>query len=274
MSAHETVVPILGGYRRGSAGTSIWRKGLAMSTRKQHSFTEVTLSTAIARRTRVHVELPPIASRAELSALSSFLGMAEPEAVVLSVPITDRGEKVFIPDGTAVKINFGLDDMCFAAEVTVLRHVMFPVTPTRREDALAISRPVRLTTSNRRQHPRYTVDPSRVIAATVWKAEDLSDLTPDPEKAVGRLRDWSEVGLGVALRSRCTADEGQWCVIALDLPDTGERQFLWGILRHCTTGDGEEWSAGFSDIKGIRAGEAVSLMELLAGSSVSKSGAD
>ena len=238
-----------------------------MKGRKPKSFNEVTFSEAIARRVRVDMALPATdGGEDDVQVVSQFLGIDGPGRLAMATPETLIGKKVFVSEGTGVNISFGLEDVCFRADTRVIEHSMFRRTRTRRVDALIVQQPDKLVMTNRRRHPRYRVDQSKVFLVTIWAGEDVSDIDAQPEGLAGRIQDWSQEGLGIMLEGRPAGEPGKKFILALDFTNRQERLFLWGVLRHCTAVDGGAWRAGFGDVTGVRAGEAVNLMELLANS--------
>jgi len=228
------------------------------------SFAEVTFIEAAARRLRADLVISPVTPDGQTRLISRFAGVEGPGRVILEPPVTADGGKVFIPDGWELGISFDLANVWFQATTRVLEHCMFYQAPTRRIDALAVKLPAKVLTGNRRAEPRHAPPPGGPTFVTIWPGGRIDDEDAAP-LATGRLQDWSASGVGIRLTEPLDLATGAAAVLCLTGPSGGESVFLRGVLRHCTSlGDGT-WVAGLGDAAGLRPGEAVSLMSLLAG---------
>jgi hypothetical protein len=233
-----------------------------MPERPEKSFAEVIFIEAAARRLRVDLVMSPVVPGGEARLISRFVGIENPGRVILEPPVTAGGQKIFIPDGWSLGMSFDLANVWFQAPTKVLDHCMFHLSPTHRIDALAVDLPARLMSSNRRNSPRHEIAPDRAAFARIWSSERIDDEHLAPLTS-GRLADWSSAGLGVRVSEPPDLATGQGAVICIEAPG-GESVFMRGMLCHCTSlGDGN-WMVGFGEIAGLKPGEAINLMSLLA----------
>ena len=235
-----------------------------MSVGRLRSFAEVTILEAVARRVRADLVLKPVRPKTDRRLLSRFLGTRNEAGLVLATPQTPKGEKVLIPVGWSLGLSFELAGMWVQACTSVLERCLFSVYPTRRVDGLVVQWPEEVLTANRRRRPRLEVDPSRPFAVTLWQVEDLNrgNFAPLQE---GQLTNWSDGGLGIKLARALDLDLGTRLAIRLQRGKTGECLMVWGVLKHCSIDAAGSWVAGFGDVVDIAPGEAVELIESLAG---------
>ena len=222
-----------------------------MPDRQSKSFVEVTFIEAAARRIRADLVMEPIVPGGERRLISRLIGVENPDRLVLTPPVTARGEKVFVPTGWELGISFDLANVWFQATTKVIEHCMFYQAPTRRIDALAVRMPEKLL----EPEPPPGPPPSR----RPRPAHVRDDLVGRPHRRRERRapRHGQAPGLvghrpGRSAEPPIDLPTGSETVICLNAHETGESQFVRATLRHCTPlGDGA-WVAGFGDIAALR----------------------
>ena len=217
---------------------------------------------AAARRARVDLVLAPVVPGGDRRLISRFLGIEPSGRIVLAIPETPKGQRVFLPIGWRLGMSFELANIWFQAPTTVVEHRMFQQFAARRVDALSVAHPKELLSANRRSSPRSRVDPSKPFTVTIWSAHRTADEHLAPIQ-VGRLQDWSDIGLGVKLTGQLPVEPGTRLILCLERAATNECVFVWGRLTHCTAAD-DGWLAGFGDVTNMGPGEAVELMAFMA----------
>ncbi|MDY7009776.1 MAG: PilZ domain-containing protein [Planctomycetota bacterium] len=232
-----------------------------MATRQSKSFAEVTFMEAVARRICVHLVLKPITPKTDSRLRSRFLGNIGRDRLVLDVPLSG-GHKVYIPVGWEMGMAFPVGQFLLQARTTVLDHCQFQLYPTRRVDGLVVQRPTKILSLNRRSRPRYEVDPSVYIAASLWPADSLASGNQTDVRS-GQLINWSAGGLGIRLSKNLPCNPGDQMIIRLEKADGNEWPIFRAILRHCTPQDNQEWLAGFSDVGALSPGQESEIIESL-----------
>ena len=216
---------------------------------------------AVARRIRVHLVLKRITPKTDSRLRSRFLGTIGRDRLVLSVPLSGN-HKVCIPVGWEMGMAFPVGQFLLQARTTVLDHCQFQLYPTRRVDGMVVQRPTKILSLNRRSQPRYEVDPSVYIAASLWLADSLAHGEQTDVRS-GQLVNWSAGGLGIRFSSNPSCDQGDQMIIRLEKADGNEWPIFRAILRHCTPQDNGEWLAGFSDVAGLGPGQESEMIESL-----------
>jgi len=234
-----------------------------MAVQQATSFAHMSVLEAAARRLRVDLVLKPVTPGTDTRLRSRFLGIRNPDRLVLAVPQTRRGKKVFVPNGWDLGIGFELEDQWLQARTTVVGHCLYPVHATRRVDGLMVQRPDEILSRSPRRKPRCEVDPSRLVTATLWAVECLES-TNFATQAVGRILNWSETGLGVRLSARPPLRAGMEVLVRLETEDTEETPIYRGVLKHCTAHETGTWLAGIGEVTHVQPGEALTLAEFLA----------
>ncbi len=214
---------------------------------------------AVARRSRVYLILKPVTPETDKRLRSQFLGAAGPDRLVLDVPVA-KDHKVCVPVGWELGMAFPMGHFLLQARTTVLDHCQFQLYPTRRVDGLVVQRPTRILSINRRSQPRYEVDPSTYIVASLWPADSLAHGDQTAVRS-GQLVNWSANGLGIKLAAELPFSPGIQMIIRLEKAGSDEWPIFQAILRHCTPQENGQWLAGFSDVGGVGPGQAVSTIE-------------
>lgn len=230
--------------------------------RQTPSFSEIAVIEAITRRLRVDLVLKPVTPGSDKRLISTFLGTSGEEQIVLAVPRTPRGAKVFVPDEWEVGLSFGLGGLWLQARSQVVGRCQFALQPTRRADAILVRRPARILSANRRRVPRHPTNSTRPVAAMAWAA-DVIAATDSAAPQVGRLMNWSEEGLAIRFFGPPSLNDGDKAIVRLHLSKTEECPILQGVVRHSTSEGNNCWVVGLGDVSDVRPGEAVDLIEML-----------
>ncbi len=234
-----------------------------MVVQQARSFAHMSVLEAAARRLRVDLVLKRVTPGTDTRLRSRFLGIRNPDRLVLAVPETRRGKKVFVPKGWDLGIGFELADQWLQARTTVVGHCLYPVHATRRVDGLMVQQPDEILSRSPRRKPRYEVDPSRLVTATIWPVECLKS-TDFATQTVGRVLNWSETGLGVKLSASLPFQAGAEVLVRLETENNEETPIYRGVLKHCTAHEAGAWLAGIGDVTHVQPGEALTLAEFLA----------
>jgi hypothetical protein len=194
--------------------------------------------------------------------------------VILAVPAAEgaRNKKVFLPVGCDVGMVFPVGGLLLQAVTHVLDHCHHQQHPPRRVEAIIVARPGKVTALSQRQNPRWEIDPSDRIAASIWSAESLaSGARPLPR--MGRLANWSDGGLGICLGEPLPCQAETEVIIRLEGRKPNEFPIYRGVLKHFTPRPDGQFLAGFGEVVELGPGQAVPIMESLAAStSVSAAG--
>jgi len=226
------------------------------------SFARSAFDDAVARRVRVDLVLKPVTAESDSRLISRFLGTHESDLIALETPHDASGRKVFVPVGWQLGLSFELGNLWLQATGVVKGHDQFPLLPTRRVDVILIARPSEMTSCNRRQSPRYPINPSSPVTATLWPGNQ------DPAaKTMGRVLNWSEGGLALQLPAAPKIHAGEEVVLRLEALNAREALILRGHLKHYTCqGDGA-YLAGIGDLVEVEPGQSPGLMRFLSASS-------
>ncbi len=226
---------------------------------KAKSFTEVTLLEAVTRRVRADLIVEPVTPNSEARLISQILGIND-NGVILRVPKTKTGEKVFLPVGWSLGMSFEMGHLWLQARSEVLDHCLYAPQPGQKIDAIAVRRPSQILSSDRRRSPRHRIDPARTVMATVWPITETED-TPVGSICIGRLLNWSEGGLCASFKQRPPLPTGTQVCVRLQLPQAGQQcPILQGaVRRHCRSDDGS-WVLGFGDVTEMGPGEATAFL--------------
>ncbi len=216
---------------------------------------------AVARRSRIYLVLKPVTPKTDSRLCSRFLGATGRDRLVLDVPLSGD-HKVCIPVGWEMGMAFPMGQFLLQARTTVLDHCQFQLYPTRRVDGLVVQRPTKILSINRRERPRYKVNPSVYITASLWPADSLARGDQTDVRS-GQLINWSVSSLGIGLSSNLSCSPGDQMIIRLEKADGDEWPIFRAILRHCTPQDNEEWLAGFSDVVRLGPGQESGIIESL-----------
>ena len=226
------------------------------------SFAETAIVEAVTRRARIDLVLKPVTPGTDTRLISRFLGLRGDD-VVLEVPRTRTGGKVFVPEGWTLGIAFEQEGLWLQARGVVTGHCLFGQHGRSRADALVIQRTGMILAFNRRRKSRDGLDPGKPIVATVWATARIESGEPAPAQ-VGRLTNWSESGMGIRLPGPLCAGAGAEVIIRLHVGKADEYPIFRGIVKHCTEDAPDSWILGLGDVLDVGPGEAVSWMEVLA----------
>ena len=235
-----------------------------MDDRQQTSFSQVALVEAVARQAAAYLVIRPIHPRSETRLCSRFLSLNDQGDLVLSAPETQADQKkVFLPIGWELDMTFPVGDLLLRASTRVLEHCQHAQNPTRRIDAIVVRRPSKVTSLNRRRHPRQEADPSVRVAASVWPGLALrGGRCPAPR--IGVLANRSRIGLGIRFATKLQADVGCEVVIRLEDYSAESCAIYRAVVKHHTPAGDGKWLVGFGEAVELGPGQAVPIMESLA----------
>jgi hypothetical protein len=233
-----------------------------MSQQKVSSFAELSFLEAVARYTRVDLNIKPVVPGDARRLVSRFLGFQGTDRLVLDVPQAG-GRKVFVPVGWQVGMAFVVGQCYLQARSTVVDHSAYQGRGTRRVDSLVVERPERILAADRREHPRHVIDPNVYIFVAIWRVADLAGGRTATVRS-GRLLDRSEGGLGIRLESPLTWQVGTEVVVRLEQRGADQFPLLCAVLKHHPKEQGESWLAGFGDVRELAPGQAPALIEAIA----------
>jgi hypothetical protein len=231
----------------------------------KRSFSEVTIVEAIARLAGVCLVVRPLRPGPERRLSSRFLGMEADGKPILSVPAAEgpKNRKVFLPVGCDVGMVFQVGELLLQAVTRVVGHCHHQQYPSRRVEAIIVARPMKVTELSRRGNPRWEIDPSEQIAASVWAAQGLAPGSLVAPR-LGQLVNWSADGFGVSLPKPLPCQAGTEMIIRLEGRRIREFPIYRGVLKHCTPRSDGQFLAGFGEVVELRPGQAVNVMESLA----------
>lgn len=225
-------------------------------------FAETMLVEAVARRVRADLVVGSGGRTPHSRLISRFLGLDEPDGVVLDVPRTVDGELVYLPDGHRVGISWQIAEKFIQGTSEVVGHPQFLVRPPKRVDSLMIRTPEMVIATNRRRERRRHLKKDQVVRVEMWLERDaLAGKTGQPYP--GRLIDMSGSGLGVAAATRLPWPEGTKLLVRLQggLP---ENEGLYhATLAYCVAQEPYNWRLGLASVRGVQPGESPGLTEAL-----------
>ena len=199
------------------------------------TFTETAVWEAATRRTRVDLVLDPITPRTDSRLISRLLGLDDEGNLVLDVPRTSQDKKVFVPAGWQVGLAFELADLWMQSRSVVVGHCHYHIHSTRRIDALTVERPPRIVSCNRRRNPRQEVEPFRSVSAAILATYGPDGQGPLPSHLVGRLRNWSEDGMGLEFIESHDLVPNCQLVIQVRIPALERASLFRGVVKHVTS---------------------------------------
>lgn len=196
------------------------------------TFTETAVWEAATRRTRVDLVLDPVTPGTDSRLISRLLGLDDEGNIVLDVPKTSRDKKVFIPAGWQIGLAFELADLWMQSRSVVIGHCQYHLHPTRRIDALTVERPERIISCNERRKPRHRT--AGAVSATVLATYGPDGHGPLPSDLVGRLRNWSEDGMGLEFTDAHDLQLNCQLVIQVRIPALERASLFRGMVKHVT----------------------------------------
>ena len=199
------------------------------------TFTETAVREAAARRTRVDLVLDPVTPDGERRLISRLVGINDDGNLILEVPKTTEGSKVFIPPGWQLGLAFELADLWMQSRSMVLGHCQFPVRPGRRVDALTVERPERILSCNQRKRARRSGHALKPVTATILPTcAHKHDRPPGPCLSA-TLRNWSDDGLGLQIDGPHTMEAGLVVLVRVRIPSLARSSLFTGVVKHVTT---------------------------------------
>ena len=198
------------------------------------TFTETAVREAAARRTRVDLVLDPVTPDTDSRLISRLLGINTDGHLVLDVPKTRQGKKVFVPTGWRLGLAFELADLWMQSRSVVLGHCHFPVLPGRRVDALTVERPEKIISCNERKRPRQSADPLHPASATILATHGRDDERPLSPCHFARLRNWSEEGMGLQIDGPHSLEAGFEVLIHVQVSKLAKGTLFRGTVMHVT----------------------------------------
>lgn len=199
-----------------------------------NTFTETAVREAAARRTRVDLVLAPVTPDTDSRLISRLLGINEHGDLVLDVPKTRKGKKVFIPAGWGLGMAFELANLWMQSRSTVVGHCQFAIRPGRRVDALMVERPEKIVSCNERKKSRHGADFLHPISATILAMRGQGDQGPPRPCRSARLRDWSEEGMGLEFIEPHDLEPNCQLVVQVRIPALERTSLFRGIVKHVT----------------------------------------
>ena len=231
-----------------------------MTTRQATSFAHASLLEAVARRTRVDLVIGP-ATRGGASRLISRFLLQDGDRLVLEVPEAN-GKKVYVSAGSRMGMAFTVGSFFLQAPTIAAGICQYPLSGTRRVEVLLAEMPARIVTANRRQSPRYQIDPHVFVFVSAWPACGADAGAPASVRT-GRVLNFSQTGLGIRLDSPLACDVGTELVVRLEQARAKEYPIYRAVLRHQTRDPEGFWLAGLSDVAPLEPG-ASPLIETIA----------
>jgi hypothetical protein len=226
---------------------------------KSRSFTDVSLTEAVARRVQVMLMVKPVRPSGPSRLYSRLLGAFDDGRLVLDVPVYED-RKVFLPVGWDLGISFALGSFCLQARSEVLEHCLYPIHPTRRVDALVAQRPERFARVDRRRHPRKRLDPATCVLVSFWPMTELTEGIAAPA-VTGRLVDCSPDGLGVRLEEDPKMAAGTEVLVRLEQTGADQSPIMKAVLKHVSEDVVGLYLAGFGELAEVNPGEGTNLIE-------------
>jgi hypothetical protein len=225
-------------------------------------FAETMLLEAVARRVRADLVVGSGRQTPNSRLISRFLGLEEPDGVVLEVPRTVDGELVYLPDGHRIGLSWQIADKFIQGTSEVIGHPQFLLKPPKRVDSLMVRRPEMAVLTNRRRETRHRLKRDETVRAELWLERDLLPGRFGPPHP-GRLIDMSANGLGVALATPVTWEKGSKLLVGLRGGPPQSEGLYRAVLAYCITDKTYEWRAGLSSVQGVQPGELPALTEAL-----------
>jgi len=199
------------------------------------TFTETAVWQAAIRRTRVDLVLAPVTPHTDSRLISRLLGLDDEGNLVLDVPRTSRDKKVFIPDGWQIGLAFELADLWMQSRSVVIGHCHYHIHPTRRVDALTVEPPVRIISCNERRNRRHKTDPLKHVAVAVLATYGPDGHGPLPSRLTGRLRNWSEDGMGLEFIESHDLQPNCQLIVQVHIPALERASLFRGVVKHVTS---------------------------------------
>lgn len=215
------------------------------------TFTETAVREAAARRTRVDLVLDPVTPGTDGRLISRLIGIDADGNLILDVPRTSSGNKVFVPAGWRLGLAFELADMWMQSRSVVVGHAQFPVRPARRVDALVVGRPERIISCNQRRRPRHKSDALKPVSAMIQAARDLERQGAPGPCLTAQLRDWSEGGLGLQLTGGHNLRIGLAVLVRVRIPGLTRESLFRGRIKHVTALGPEVSLIGVGDVREV-----------------------
>ncbi len=227
-----------------------------------HDFAETMLLEAVARRARADLVVGSGRQTPNSRLISRFLGLDEPEGIVLEVPRTVDGELVYLPDGHRIGLSWQIADKFIQGTSEVVGHPQFLLKPPKRVDSLMVRRPEMAVLTNRRQETRHRLRRDEIIRVELrlWR-DVVSGRFGQPH--LGHLIDMSAGGLGVATAIPITWEKGSKLLVRLQGGPPQSEGLYRAVLAYCIADETCQWRAGLSAVQGVQPGEVPSLTDAL-----------
>ncbi len=232
-----------------------------MNQARTTSFSEVTLTEAIARRLECWLVLRPYRPGLEKRLRSQFLALA-PNAAILDIP-TDQGKKFFVPGGCDVGMVFTLGEQVLQARSKVIGQILFATQGGSRFDALELEWPAKVVPLQKRAQPRWTIPGDRLITALLWPADAMAR-PPLPAAKLGQVANWSQGGLGLRFAKDPSLAPETDMIVCLEEGPARPRRFYRGRTRHTTASGDDGFLVGLADVSELLPGQAVEIIRALA----------